>query len=112
MSRVFKRWESFLKKELSKPPKIRITPITKTDEKHVEVMKYLIEQEWVYIQAKIDKQVNTMVNQCFLLGNHSWKGYGVANKHMCKRCHIKTPVIYDPQFFGGISVGWDKEVLG
>ena len=102
-----KEWED-IQKKWDKPPKVRIIPIDPEDASKAEIMEKLFEYQWPEIKLSIEEQMKVMIQKCILIGEHKWTGYGIKNRHICKRCGLKTSNVYDPKFDGSSYVYWDN----
>lgn len=96
------------------PPEIRVTPLlrTKYEEKKAKLIKALIEYNWSEIDNRIQNEIIRPLTRCIIIGQHSWRGFGIPNKHICKNCGWKTSVNIDPVYASFARVSWDGQKKG
>jgi hypothetical protein len=104
IARVNKEWE--------KAPKVRVFAQQPEDKQKAELMQKLLEhawdENWPIVRADVEARMRIMIQKCYLIGNHSWTGYGEKGRHICKRCGLKAGIAYDPIFDGLARTFWNK----
>ena len=103
-----------VEREWKKPPKVRVFAQQPEDKQRAELMQkvleYQWEENWPIVRADIEARMRTMIQKCYLIGNHDWTGYGQKDRHICRRCGLRANTIYDPIFDGMAHVFWDKKL--